>query len=232
MSWLLGSMAPEVSNTFMLYPTVAAIWKASREMFSQNDNISELYELEIQLKDIKQGDQTVSKYFSSLSRIWQQIDSLELYKWECSADDVIYMKIKETKRLFGFLYGLHKDLDAVRGRILSTKPLPTMTTAFSDVRQEESRLKVMMGSSVTIVSSESSALITQESENKKDNYLVTRKVESKSGGYTKKYCRYCHRDGHTVEECYRRTGSTVKPPPGFFRQNNQRSNYSNKSDST
>lgn len=35
MSWLLGSMTPEVSNTFMLYPTAAAIWKAIKEMYSK-----------------------------------------------------------------------------------------------------------------------------------------------------------------------------------------------------
>lgn len=102
MSWLLGSMTPEVSNTFMLYPTAAAIWKAAKDMYSKRDNISELYGLETQLKDIKQGDQSVSKYFSILSQIWQQIDTLEGYKWECSVDCQLYKKIKETRRIFGF----------------------------------------------------------------------------------------------------------------------------------
>lgn len=69
MSWLLSSMTPEVSNTFMLHETAASIWKATKEMFSKRDNISELYELEAQLKDVKQGDQSVSKYFSTLSQI-------------------------------------------------------------------------------------------------------------------------------------------------------------------
>lgn len=94
MSWLLSSMTPEVSNTFMLYPTAAAIWKATKEMYAKTDNISELYELEAQLKDIKQGDQTVSKFFSNLSQVWQQIDSLETYQWGCTADDQLYRKIK------------------------------------------------------------------------------------------------------------------------------------------
>lgn len=31
MSWLLGSMTPEVSNTFMLYQTAADIWKATKK---------------------------------------------------------------------------------------------------------------------------------------------------------------------------------------------------------
>lgn len=109
MSWLLGSMIPEVSNTFMLHQTAASIWTATKEMFSKRDNISELYELEAQLKDVKQGDQTVSKYFSSLSQVWQQIDSLEEYQWSCTKDEKLFRTIKETKRIFGFLSGLHKD---------------------------------------------------------------------------------------------------------------------------
>lgn len=234
MSWLLSSMTPEISNTFMVYPTAAAIRKATKEMYAKTDNISELYELEAKLKDIKQGDQTVSQFFSGLSQVWQQIDTLESYKWGCTADSQLYRKIKETKRLFGFLSGLHKDYDAVRGRILSTKPLPTMNSAFSDVRQEESRIKVMMGPS--LVSTESSALKTQESSDNKDMGMFVKKTGSKSGqnegkSSYKKFCRYCHREGNLVEECCRRPGSTVKPLP-FFRQNNYKPNYSGRSDSS
>lgn len=145
MSWLLGSMNPDVSNIFMLYNTAAEIWKATKEMYSKRDNISELYELEAQLKEMRQGDQTVSKFFGNLSQIWQQIDALESYQWTCTNDDHLFKTIKDTRRVFGFLSGLHKDLDAVRGRILGTKPLPSINTVFSEVRQEESRLKVMMG---------------------------------------------------------------------------------------
>lgn len=170
MSWLLGSMTPEISNSFMLHPTAASIWQATKEMYSKRDNIAELYELESQLKDMKQGDQTVSGFFSSLSQIWQQIDALEMYQWSCTADDQLYRKIKETRRLFLFLSGLHKDLDGVRGRVLGTKPLPSMNAAFSEVRQEESRLKVMMGGSseVTRDMSESSALVSSEVNKNKD----------------------------------------------------------------
>lgn len=234
MSWLLSSMTPEISNTFMLYPTAAAIWKATKEMYAKTDNISELYELEAQVKDMKQGDQTVSKFFSNLSQVWQQIDSLESYKWGCIADSQLYGKIKETKRLFGFLSGLHKDYDAVRGRILSSKPLPSMNSAFSDVRQEESRMKVMMGPSV--VTSESSALKTQESSNHTEVGMFVKKTGSKPGqgenkGSNKKFCKFCHREGHIVDECYRRPGSTVKPP-AWFRQSNYKPTYTGKSESS
>lgn len=229
MSWILSSMTPEVGNVFMLYSTAAAIWKAAKDMYSKRDNIAELYELETQLRDTKQGDQTVSKFFSSLSQIWQQIDSLEVYQWECSKDTQLYVKIKETKRVFGFLAGLHKDLDAVRGRILSTKPLPSINEAFSEVRQEESRIKVMLGPHA-VVSSESSALVSHEENKTQIVGLNSRKVNhNEYRSSNKKYCRYCQRDGHVIEECYRRPGSQVKPPP-YFRQNHFKQGHSGKTD--
>lgn len=65
MSWILESMSPDISETFMLYDTVEEIWKATKEMYSKKDNIAELYELKAQLKEIKQGDQAVTKYYGS-----------------------------------------------------------------------------------------------------------------------------------------------------------------------
>ena len=70
----------------------------------------------------------------------------ETNDWDCPTDGTRYKKIVEKKRLYKFLLGLNKNLDEVRGRILGTKPLPNIQEAFSEVRREESRKKVMMGS--------------------------------------------------------------------------------------
>ncbi|RVX00220.1 Retrovirus-related Pol polyprotein from transposon RE1 [Vitis vinifera] len=50
---------------------------------------------------------------------------------------------KETVQVFP---RTNRELDDVRGRIMGIKPLPTLREAFSEVRREESRKKVMMGS--------------------------------------------------------------------------------------
>lgn len=62
MSWLISSMTPEIGNNFILYPTAVEILKASKELYSQTNNVAEIYELETQLNEIKQGDQPVSSY--------------------------------------------------------------------------------------------------------------------------------------------------------------------------
>ncbi|RVW29071.1 Retrovirus-related Pol polyprotein from transposon RE1 [Vitis vinifera] len=58
----------------------------------------------------------------------------------------LFRQIVEQKRLFKFFLGLNRELDDVRGRIMGIKPLPSLREAFSEVRREESRKKVMMGS--------------------------------------------------------------------------------------
>lgn len=95
-----------------------------------------------------------------------------------------------------------------------------MTATFSQVRQEESRIKVMMGTTSAPIT-ESSALVTetkttdsvasQTSQN--PTGLVVRK--NTHGPNNKKVCKFCHRSGHLVEECFRRPGYN-KPP---FKQN-------------
>lgn len=145
MSWLIGSMAPEIADNFVLYSTAKEIWNAAMDMYSKHDNTAELYELEAQLHGIRQGEATVSAYFSHLKRIWQQIDLYEVHAWPTPEADRMYRQIVETKRIFRFLAGLNKELDVVRGRILGMKPMPALNSVFSEVRHEESRLKVMVG---------------------------------------------------------------------------------------
>lgn len=70
----------------------------------------------------------------------------ELNKWKSPEDAAKYKKIVEKKRMYKFLLRLNKNLDEVRGRILATKPLPNIREASSEVRREESKKKLMLGS--------------------------------------------------------------------------------------
>ena len=47
--------------------------------------------------------------------------------------------------MFEFLTGLNKELDDVRGRVLSRSLFPSIDDAFIEVRREKARRKVMLG---------------------------------------------------------------------------------------
>ena len=64
-----------------------------------------------------------------------------------------------SDRVFQLLASLNKELDEVCGRILGTDPLSSLQAIFSEVRREESRRQVMMGSSTPSMAAENSAFV-------------------------------------------------------------------------
>ncbi|GAV56647.1 UBN2_3 domain-containing protein [Cephalotus follicularis] len=161
MSWLINSMDTEIGQNFLFYGSAKEIWDAAKEIYSDNENTAEFFEIKCVLHDIRQGDLTVTQYYNTLSQYWQQLDIFEESDWECPGDHLKYRKIMEKERIVKFLVGLNKNLDEVRGRIFGTKPLPSLWEAFSKVRREESRKKVMMGGQGAPTIPESSALMSR-----------------------------------------------------------------------
>lgn len=107
----------------------------------------------------------VTKYYNLLARYWQQLDMLERLDLKDPAEAIMYRDMVDKKRTFKFLYGLRKELDETRGRIMSMRPIPKVRAAFAEIKREESRRRVMNGEDIIITTNketnlESSALVT------------------------------------------------------------------------
>lgn len=214
-SWLISSMTAEIGENVLLYTTAKEIWDAARDTFSSSENTAELFHVESILHDLRQGEKTVTTYFSTLTRYWQQLDLFESYEWKCPDDSTYFKKIVETKRTFKFLMGLDKSLDEVRGRILGAKPLPSLREAFFEVRREESRKRVMMGHSTSPASADGSALAVA-----KDHVSMVELATCAARGMYhtpgenrprrgRPWCDHCKKPGHLKETCWKLHG---KPP--------------------
>ncbi|RVX08140.1 Retrovirus-related Pol polyprotein from transposon TNT 1-94 [Vitis vinifera] len=131
----------------LLFGTAKDIWDAAKETYSSSENTSELFQVESALHDFRQGEQTVTQYYNTLTRYWQHLDLFETHSWKCSDDAATYRKIVEQKRLFKFFLGLTGELDDVRGRIMGIKPLPSLREAF----QRDGRAHVATNSESTSV---------------------------------------------------------------------------------
>jgi len=68
MSWLISSMTTEIGENFLLYTTATEIWKAVCDTFSSSKNTAKLFHVESILQDLRQGDQPVTTYFTTLTR--------------------------------------------------------------------------------------------------------------------------------------------------------------------
>ncbi|RVW88523.1 Retrovirus-related Pol polyprotein from transposon TNT 1-94 [Vitis vinifera] len=210
MSWLINSMNNDIGEIFLLFGTAKDIWDAAKETYSSSENTSELFQVESALHDFRQGEQSVTQYYNTLTRYWQQLDLFETHSWKCSDDAATYRQIVEQKRLFKFFLGLNRELDDVRGRIMGIKPLPSLREAFSEVRREESRKKVMMGSK------------EQPAPTLDASALAARSFNSSGGDRQKRdrpWCDYCKKPGHYKETCWKLHGKPAdwKPKPRFDR---------------
>ena len=90
---------------------------------------------------------------------------------------------------------LNKDLDEVCGRILGTKPMPNVREAFLKVHLEESRQKVMMGSSSSSSIGEGSTLVVHGSQQPLNNNNKPRKGQP--------WCNHYRRPSHTKDTCWK-----------------------------
>ena len=156
------------------------------------------------LHDLHQGELSITQYFNILCRHWQHLDMFEIHSWNCPEDTVLYRRIVEQKRTFKFLLGLNKNLDEVRGRIMGTKPLPNLREAFSEVRCEESRKKVMMRPHNSAHIMEGSSLASRGYSN--SNY----DNRHRKG---RPWCDHCNKPGHAKENCWKIYGKPADWKP-------------------
>jgi len=141
------------------------------------------------LHDLQQGESSVTEYFNVLYRHWQQLDIYEKVS-RCGTKDKKKYKELGTDRIYKFLLGLNKDLDEVRGRILGFKPLPKIREVFSKVRREESKSKLLLGTSISVPSIESLTMAARGNQ--------PRPPQKKNHPW----CDHCKRPGHTKETCW------------------------------
>ncbi|RVW82116.1 Retrovirus-related Pol polyprotein from transposon RE1 [Vitis vinifera] len=68
MSWLINSMNNDIGENFLLFGTAKDIWDAAKETYSSSENTSELFQVESALHDFRQGEQSVTQYYNTLTR--------------------------------------------------------------------------------------------------------------------------------------------------------------------
>lgn len=68
MTWLVNSMEEDISSNYMCYPTAQELWENVNQMYLDLGNQSQMFELTLKLGEMRQGEDSVTKYFNSLKR--------------------------------------------------------------------------------------------------------------------------------------------------------------------
>ena len=66
MTWLVNSMEEGIGANYMCYPTAQELWENLNQMYYDLGNQSQIFELTLKLGEMRQGEDTVTKYFNSL----------------------------------------------------------------------------------------------------------------------------------------------------------------------
>ena len=136
-------MEPAIGKPHLFLPTAKDVWEAVRDCYSNLENLSQIFDLKTRLGQSKQGERDVTTYYNEMVTLWQELDQCYDDVWENSNDCARHKKREENDWVYMFLTGLNQNLDEVRGRILSRKPLPSICEVFSEARHEESQRRIM-----------------------------------------------------------------------------------------
>ena len=142
MSWLLHSMQPHISRSFLFLKTTKEIWDSAAQTHSQVKNFVRIYQLNQEIAHLFQGEKSLGSYFVTLQSMWEELDHYETFK-PCQNDLVTYKRKMEHTRIFEFLARLNDDFKLVRVHIRSAYALPSLNEVHAFSQSEESKKSVM-----------------------------------------------------------------------------------------
>ena len=129
-SWLLNAISKEIVGAFIFATTAREFWIELEEHFSES-NGPLIYQLQRQIASIHQGDSSVSKYYTKLKQLWDQLNCLmQLPMCNCGSAKAM-SDFASSTRLMQFLMGLNDTYENLRNQILVLDPLPSVHKAYS-----------------------------------------------------------------------------------------------------
>ena len=146
-SWILNSLSKTVADSVLFLSTTAEIWKELNQRFEQSDGAL-IYQIQQQLYSISQGADDFSTYFTKLTRIWDELRQVQSIPPCSCGSSTALNKFLDEQRLIQLLMGLDDSYKSVRGHILMMKPLPSVSTAYSIIIQEERQRGITTASSL------------------------------------------------------------------------------------
>ncbi|KAL7616955.1 hypothetical protein Lser_V15G01010 [Lactuca serriola] len=190
-SWILNSLSKTITDSVLFFESTSEIWNELIQRYEQSSG-AQLYQIQQQLYSLSQGSDDFSTYFTKITKIWDELRILQdLPSCSCGTAARI-QKFLDDQRLIQLLMDLNDTYKVVRGQLLMMKPLPSVSTAYSILLQEEQQRGITNSPSI-----HSDAIAMQASYDNSSKKTLT--------------CNHCKKSGHTKAQCYRLNGF----PPNF-----------------
>ncbi|CAN0846873.1 Retrovirus-related Pol polyprotein from transposon RE1 [Linum grandiflorum] len=121
LSWLIGSVETPIALTFRSFDTAAQIWSHLQTVYTQVSS-TRLFDLEYELANLTQGEQTINQYYMAATRLWTELDLLKASKLTAT-EDAAMLKERRKSRTLQFLMKLRPEFESVRAQLLSSDDL-------------------------------------------------------------------------------------------------------------
>lgn len=105
-SWIIQNMEPELANNYVQYKTAHSLWKGLATTYSIGRDSAQIFELTVQANSVKQGQGSIENFYSTLQRLWAEIDESHPNPMECEKDISTYRRLQSETRLFQLLAGV------------------------------------------------------------------------------------------------------------------------------
>ena len=66
----------------MFLPTARDVWEAVQDIYSNQENYSQMFELNAKMWKSQQGDREVIVYYNEMMTLCQELDLIEEEEWE------------------------------------------------------------------------------------------------------------------------------------------------------
>ena len=130
LSWLLNSMIPELAEAFLYVDSTQELWSELMERFGDT-NGPLLYQLEKEISELYQGNDSVVVYYTKLKKLWEDLsDFSEVPKCKCAASCSAVKKIlanEQRKKLIHFLCTVMKNMSPFKDKFYYWAPFPMLT---------------------------------------------------------------------------------------------------------
>jgi len=216
LSWITHSLSPEIYNSVFWFDDCFLLWKDLKHRYHQGDIFRSTLSQE-ELYSIKQGDLSITTYFTKLKSVWKELESY-LPIPDCACNEVCTCGLEVVREyrckeyVIRFLHGLTDQYSGVRSQIMMMKPLPNIESTFSLLIEQERQLASPVTDVVTFFISVNPTGPGRDSFSPRGLGTRGRGGRNSSGrgssnpNYFNKFCTHCQRREHTKDECFKLHG--------------------------
>ncbi|XP_042482289.1 uncharacterized protein LOC122062709 [Macadamia integrifolia] len=194
-----SSMEPDVAANVMFHSTAKGVWNDLKETYSQEKNMTRIYDIYEKLFQYRQSDKPLAGYYSAFRDIVEEFNVFQplitdIDKLKAQCNEFFVSK---------FLAGMNNDLKAVKGHLLAGDTVPTLNDTYS-------RLQRITSSTKPDQSSKDNSAFHANRGRGRGHGGGRGSVGRGSGGQpserTACQCTFCGKPNHTVETCWEKHG--------------------------